>query len=108
MLARRAPGLAWIPKFARDRLTPAALGAVVTALAISIGYVLNAQRDLHQLKDAVAEQGKQLELLHSIDTQLAVMIGKVDSIAGEVDRQRAWRDRIEEAAEAGPHARRKP
>lgn len=92
----------------RKHFTPAAFGSAVTALAISIAYVLNAQRDIHQLKDTVAEQGKQLELLHKIDTDVAVMSNSVSAIAAEVDRQREWRERIETVAESGPHGRRKP
>lgn len=107
VLARRAPGLAWLPVALRKHLTPAALGSAVTALAISIAYVLNAQHSLHQLQDTVGEQGKQLELLHKIDTDVAVMSNSIAAIAAEVQRQREWRERIEDVAETGPHARRR-
>lgn len=94
----------------RDRLTPAALGSAITALAVAIGFVVSAQRDIRQLKDTVAEQGKSVELLHKIDTDVAVMSNSVSAIAAEVQRQREWRERIEDVAESGPHAtrRRKP
>ncbi len=107
VLARRAPGLAWLPRALRDRLTPAALGAAVTALGLAIAYVGNAQHNINRLNETVAGQQRQLDLLKGIETQLAVMIGKVDTIATEVDRQRAWRERIEEAAESSPHGRRR-
>lgn len=109
VLARRAPGLAWLPVAMRKHFTPAAFGSAVTALAIAIGYVLNAQHAIHQLQETVAEQGKSLELLHKIDTDVAVMSNSVGAIAAEVQRQREWRERIEDVAETGPHAhRRKP
>lgn len=93
----------------RKHFTPAALGSAVTGLAISIGYVFNAQHDIRALKDTVAEQGKELELLHQIDTRLAVMSSSMENITAEVNRQREWRERIEDVAETGPHAhRRKP
>jgi hypothetical protein len=107
MLARHAPGLAWLPVAMRKHFTPAALGSAITAIAISIGYVLNAQRDIHQLKDSVAEQGKQLDVLHRIDTELAVMNNSMNGMTAEVDRLREWRERIEDVADTAPHARRR-
>jgi hypothetical protein len=114
ILRRRAPGLAWLPSALRQRLTPAALGSAVAALAIAIGYVLNAQHDIHnaqndvhRLQESVTSLEKERDLLHKIDTQLAVMSSKVDGIATEVDRQREWRERIESVAESPPHARRR-
>lgn len=114
VLARRAPGFAWLPRALRERLTPAALWSAITALAIAVTWLINAQHDIHQLKESSAESQKsvadlrqQLDILHKIDTQLAVMNTKVDGIASEVDRQRQWRERIEDAAEAPPHARRR-
>jgi methionine synthase II (cobalamin-independent) len=114
VLARRAPGFAWLPVALRQRLTPAALGSAIAALAVAITYVVNAQHDISRLKDSMAESKKsvadleqRLDVLNKIDTQLAVMAGKVDSIADEVDRQREWRERIEGIAETPPHARRR-
>lgn len=115
VLERRAPGFAWLPVVLRQRLTPAALWSVITALAISVTWLVNAQADIHQLKESSAESQKsvaelrqQLDILHRIDTQLAVMNSKVDGIATEVDRQREWRERIESVAEELPaRARRR-
>lgn len=114
VLARRAPGLAWIPKVVRDNLSPKALWSSLLALVIAIGYVLNAQHSINQLKDesvqgrqSVSKLQEQVGLLHEIDTQLKVMNTKVDAIAAEVDRQRQWRERIEAVAETPPNARKR-
>lgn len=108
-----APGLAWIPRVVRDKLNPAALGSAITALAIAIGYVVNAQHDISRLKESVAESRKsmddmhqKLDILQDIKTQLAVMGSQLNGISDEVDRQREWRSHIEDAAESGPHAKR--
>lgn len=109
-----APGLAWIPRVVRDKLSPAAVGSAITALAIGIGYVVsaqhdlkNAQRDIRQLHDTVGDLQRQSDSLHKIETQLAVVISKMDDIGTEVDRQRARWDRVEGIAEAPPHANRR-
>jgi hypothetical protein len=115
VLELRAPGFAWLPRALRQRLTPAALWSAITALAVAVTWLVNAQHDIHQLKASSAESQKalanmrqQLDILHKIDTQLAVMNNKVDGIATEVDRQREWRERIESVAEElPPHARRR-
>lgn len=113
VLRRRAPGFAWLPAVLRRRLTPAALGSALTGLVVTIGYVVSAQHDLRtaqhdigKLNETVTDLQKQSDLLHKIDTQIAVMNSKIDVIADEVNRQREWRDRIENAAELPPHARR--
>jgi len=107
-------GLGWLPRGLRGHLTPAALGSALTALCIAIGYAVNAQhdfrnaqRDIRQLYDTVGDLQRQSDLLHKIDTQLAVMSAKVDDIANEVDRQRARWDRVDSVAESPPHAPRK-
>jgi hypothetical protein len=111
VLARRAPGLAWLPSALRQRLTPAALGGAVTALAIAIAYVVGAQHDIRRLQESAAvserDRAQDRDLLQQLVTGQAVMNGKVDSIATEVDRQREWREGIEREAEAPPHARRR-
>lgn len=113
-LKRVAPGLAWLPVALRQRLTPAALGSAIVALGISITWLVTAQADIRYLKESSAESKKsvadlsqQIDLLHKIDTQLAVMNSKVDDIANEVDRQREWRERVESVAEELPRARRR-
>lgn len=95
-------------------LTPAALWSAIVALAVAIGYVVNAQHDISQLKETVAESKRSVtdmqqkfELLQDIKTQLAVMNGKVTTIADEVDRQREWREHVENVAESPPHLRRR-
>lgn len=112
VLEARAPGLAWLPRVLRKKLTPAALWTAITALAAAVTWIVSAQQDVHRLKDDVAESKKsvadmrqQLDVLNKIDKQIAVMNAKVDTIADEVDRQREWREHIEQAAEESPHAR---
>ena len=115
MLRRRAPGLAWLPSILREKFTPAALVSAVTALVATVAYVVNAQHEIHnaqegvrRLQSSVASLERERDVLHKIDTQLAVMNNKVDDIASEVDRQREWRERIEGIAESSPpHARRR-
>jgi hypothetical protein len=113
VLARRAPGLAWLLPF-RKYLTPATLWGAVVALSVAIWYVVAAQHDLHSAQadirrhdESIAALQRQGDILNEIKTQVAVMNGKMDSIAAEVDRQREWRERIEDVAEAPPHARRR-
>lgn len=107
-----------IVTYVRKRVTPtilwSAIGALVTALVVAITWLVTTQSDIHQLKEAETESKKsvadirqQLDLLHKIDTQLAVMSSQINSIADEVDRQREWRDKIEGIAESPPHARRR-
>lgn len=114
-----SPGVAWLPRVIREKLTPAiawsVFAALVGALVIAITWLVTTQSDIHQLKEAVLESKKsvaelrqELELLHKIDTRLAVMDSKMDGIATEVDRERARWDRVESvAAETPPHARKR-
>lgn len=103
-----APNLAWLLPF-RSFLTPSALWAAIAGLAIAIGYVVTAQNDIHRHQESILElqqeRQQDRELLQKIDTSLAVMSTRIGDIALEVDRQREWREGIEEAAEAPPHAR---
>lgn len=112
VLARRAPGLAWLPDFVRQRLTPIALSSVILSLAAAMWYVIDAIHDLHRHQESITElrQDRQSDhdLLEKIGTQLAVLDSKIDTIGSEVDRQREWRERIESVAEETPHARRRP
>jgi outer membrane murein-binding lipoprotein Lpp len=111
---RYAPGLAWLPRWIRQRLTPAAVWSAVIVLATAVGYVVNArhalndaQASVHRLQASVASLERDREELHRIDTQLAVMNSKLGDIETEVDRQREWREKIEGVAELPPHARRR-
>lgn len=112
-LKRVAPGLAWLPVALRQRLTPAALGSAIVALGISITWLVTAQADIRYLKESSAESKKsvadlsqQIDLLHKIDTQLAVMSNQISNISNEVDRQREWREHVETVAESHTYARR--
>lgn len=106
-----APGLAWLMPF-RNYVTPTALWTAISALALAIGYLVHAQISLERHQELITglkeDRAQDRELLQKIDTQLAVMNSKVDTISDEVDRQREWRERIEDVvAEAPPHARRR-
>jgi hypothetical protein len=115
-LQRRAPGLAWIPKVIRDNLSPGALWSAIGALVIAIGYVLSAQHNISVAKEtadaaqkSVVDLQQKLGVLNEINTNLAVMKSEVDGIATEVNRQREWREKIEDQAERlPPHAKRRP
>jgi chromosome segregation ATPase len=95
----------------RKHFTPAALGSALTAIVFSVGWVLDAQHERRELRESVAAQGRQLEQLAPeltrIDKQLAVMNSQMGDVAAEVNRQREWRERIEDVAETGPHGRRR-
>lgn len=95
-----------------------AIGILCAALVASITWVVTTRSDIHglektvtqleeQRKTAAADRDQDRELLHKIDTAVAVMGNKVDDIATEVNRQREWRERITEVAESPPHAMRK-
>ena len=104
-----APGLAWLLPF-RNILTPSALWAAIGMLTIAIASVVNAQLDIRRHQESIVglqqERTQDRELLQNISTQLAVMSSRIGDIALEVDRQREWRERIEDVAEAPPHARK--
>jgi hypothetical protein len=119
ILEKRAPGLAWLPTIVRKKFTPAALWTTITVLCVAITSLVSAQHDVVDLKEKVAtlqkerkealdDQQAERELLHKIDTQVAVMANQVATIATEVDHQREWREKIESVAENPPHARRRP
>ncbi len=107
--------IVWI----RNRVTPtvlwSAIGALVTALVVSITWLVstqsdirNAQNDVHRLQESVSNLEKERIVLNEIKMQTEVMSIKVDTIADEVSRQREWRERIETVAEERPpHVRRR-
>lgn len=105
-----APNLAWLMPF-RNILTPSALWTAIVALALAIGYVVNAQNDIHRHQDSIMElqqeRTQDRELLQSISMQLAVVNSKIGDIATEVDRQREWRERIESVAEEPTRVRKR-
>lgn len=98
----------------KKRITPrvlSAIGGLVVTMAGAIAWV----DSIHQYKERVAkleqeyeQERKQAaadrdadrELLHKIDTAVAVMSSQVAGIA-------QWRERIEEAADSPPHARKR-
>lgn len=115
-LKRIAPGFAWLPRVLREHLTPRAVWTAVAGIwtllvALSSAgltvYMHSAvqEKDILQLKEGVKKFDDQASALQGISTQLAVLDSKVDNISHEVDHQREWRERIEQQAEAPPHAR---
>jgi hypothetical protein len=106
ILKRLAPGVSWLPRAVRERLTPAALWSALSAVVVAVVVVANAERDISRLKENVTALENQRELLVQINTQLAVMSDKVSNIDSEVQQQRAWRERIEEQAEVPIKRRR--
>jgi cell division protein FtsB len=110
ILRRRAPGLAWLPSFLRQRLTPVALWGAIGILAVSIAYVVNAQRDLNRHQESITDlqrdRAQDRDMLQQIVNSQTAMSGKIDTLTDEMNRQRDWREKIEEVAESGPHAKR--
>jgi hypothetical protein len=104
----------WVKRRVTPKVLWSAIGVLVAALMASITWIVTTQSDIHQLKESVAESKRsvadmrqQLDLLHQIDTRLAVMNSKMDDIADEVDRQRGEWDHVHGIAESPPHARRR-
>jgi type VI protein secretion system component VasK len=114
VLIARAPGLAWLPRVLRQRLTPAALwGAIVGMvgmLVLAVTAWVSTQKNIAHLQElsarAEAHEQKTDELLQQLVTGQAVTNGKIDGMTDEMDRQRRWREGIEREAESPPHARR--
>jgi len=116
ILEKVAPGFAWLPRVLRKHLTPRVVWTLAGALwtfAVAWGSVcltihvrsISVEKDVSQLKDSAKRFEEQRATLEAIDKKLAVLDSKVDNISAEVEHQREWRDRIEQQAEAPPHAR---
>lgn len=113
MLKIHAPGLAWLPRVVRDKLTPALVGSAITTAFMAIAYIFNSpQKDIQRVQEIIAQQqvheAKTDELLQQLVTGQAVMNAAMGDFRDEQDRQREWRDRLSEIAETPPHARRRP
>jgi hypothetical protein len=115
-------GLGWLPRGLRGHLTPAALGSALSALCITIWYVVSDRHEVVYVKETVvkleekleeerkvsaAEREQDRELLHKLETAVDVMKSENDDRDRELDRERAWRERIQGIAETPPHARRR-
>lgn len=113
MLKVHAPGLAWLPRIVRDKLTPALVGSAITTAFMALAYLFNSpQKDIHRVQEIITQQQaheqKTDELLQQLVTGQAVMNAAMSDFRDEQDRQREWRDRLADIAEAPPHARRRP
>jgi hypothetical protein len=109
-LKKIAPGFAWLPRVLRENLTPAALSSAVISLVGATLWVANARHELHSAQHDVQNLERSIQSLaagvQQLHTEVAVMNTKIDGIASEQERQREWREHLEELAELPPHARR--
>ena len=111
-LKKYAPGFVWLPRFLRDKLTPALVGSAITSLMIGLAYVFNSpQKDIKRVQDSITHFEQQLDQalkeLHENGEQQAAMKNQLTFMSDEMKSQRAWREGIEREAEAPPHARRR-
>jgi hypothetical protein len=107
-----APGFAWLPRFLRDKLTPALVGSAITGLFMGLAYIINSpQKDIHHLQESITRLelslGQVLDLSHKNETEQAGMKKTVEHIEKDLASQNEWRTSIEREAEAPPHARRR-
>jgi hypothetical protein len=106
-----APGLAWLPRFVRDKLTPALVGSAITFLFGALAYVFNSpQKDIARVQESVTEMKKTMDEVLSLSTQNheqnAVLSNQVTELTSKVDHQQERWERIDSIAEIPPHARR--
>lgn len=100
-----APGLAWLPRFIRDKLTPALVGSAVTFLFGALAYVFNSpQKDIARVQESVTKLEQKVDQVLALSTkndkQQAVMSKQLDL------EQERW-VRIDTVAELPPHAARR-
>lgn len=121
-----APGMAWIPRAIRDRLTPkaflATVAGILSVLYLSINAWVTTQHNIKSLQDLVTKQqeheekvDKRLEdfakdfakgqadtteLLHRQGDEL-IRQGK------EMDKQREWRETLATIASQPPRVRKR-
>jgi len=96
VLKRIAPGFAWLPRMLRERFTPAAAWTAITLLALASAMLYSRASEIPkqaQAIDQIQQDEKRIsELLMRVDQ-------KLDDVSRELDRQRQWRERVEEKAE---------
>lgn len=107
-----APGLAWIPRYIRDNLTPMLVSSAFTLIFTGISYVFNSpQKEIAGVQNSVTEIKQQLteaiKLMHETQVEQAGMKTQLNTQTDELERQRDWREGIEREAETPPHARRR-
>lgn len=106
-----APGLAWLPRFIRDKLTPALVGSALTFLFGALAYFFNSpQKDIARVQESVTELKQAVDqvltLSNKNDKQSAVMSTQISELTTKVDHQQERWERIDSVAESPPHARR--
>lgn len=106
-----APGLAWLPRFVRDKLTPALVGSAVTFLFGALAYVFNSpQKDIARVQESMTELKQSVDAVLALSTkndkQSAVLSNQVTELTNKVDHQQERWERIDSVAETPPHARR--
>lgn len=98
-----------IQRVVRKRLTPRALWLAIVTLASAIGYVGKQVYKIDHHQESITYlqqgQGEDLEQLQKMNTLLAVVSSQVGDLAAEMNRQREWREKIEDQAERPPHPR---
>lgn len=103
-----------VKKYLTPKVLWTAIVILFSALVGSITWLVKTNANMDQVQIAVTKSEKKvddmqqkLDILQDMKTSLAVMASKIDNIDAEVTRQRQRWDRVEEVAEAPPHARRR-
>lgn len=99
--------------YVRRRVTPtvlwSAIGALVTALVVTITGVVTMQSDIKGLKDEKAESRKERErfeeFMRKSEIHDAVTEGKLDNIADQLGQLRKWQDHVQQVADTPPRRR---
>lgn len=94
----------------KGKLKSGSLWAAVATLASGILYVAKEQIKIDQHQESITslqqERRQDHELLQKMSTQLEVVISQMSNLTAESNRQRDWRERIEDVAELPPHPRK--
>lgn len=106
-----APGLAWLPRFIRDKLTPALVGSALTFLFGALAYFFNSpQKDIARVQESVTELKQAVDQVLTLsqhnETTQADLRRQVADMAKQFDLEQARWVRIDTVAELPPHARK--
>lgn len=98
-----APGLAWMPRAARDYLSPKAVWSAIV-IVFSAGIIVALfQARLSQIERDVASSRELVTTMSLVNTRLEVLQNDVGHIKDEVDDQKRWREHVECLAEQSAH-----